>query len=508
MGTRPRKTRLVAAALAVTLVAAAPAAAAGPQPRIVGGTDAAPGEFPWQVSLQRSNGEHVCGGVLLDPTHVVTADHCLPLSISQVRAGSVTRSSGGVVIGVAGVRRHPLAHVSGTTPRWDVAMLRLAGAVTPPSGFVRPVTPAEQAAWTPATVFTASGWGRTSQGAAALPETLQHVGVPWVGDAACANAYPTRFSAGDMLCAGELLTGGKDACQGDSGGPLVAPATAGPQLSDAGDWVLAGLTSWGVGCAQPGSPGVYVRLGAPAIHDWLALTPPAPSTPGLSGTPAVGGTLTCEPGPWSGGSAYVTYRFFRQAPGQAEQLAAAGTSAQYVVTVADAGAAMWCRVRGENAVATVDSARSPAVAIPGVASPAVAASPPASDPAPAPGPPADTPPPTQPVATRASAAPAVTSARRRCTRRRRCSFTITAADGTTTVRARLTTTVTRRCRRGARRTTCRRTIRRTLRVRRTSPTRFVIDAVRLAKGRHSLALVAVAADGRRETRPLRLAFRL
>ena len=51
-----------------------------------------------------------------------------------------------------------------------------------------------------------------------------------------------------MLCAG-LDVGGKDTCSGDSGGPLL---TANGEL--------VGLTSFGVGCAQPKSPGVYSRV--------------------------------------------------------------------------------------------------------------------------------------------------------------------------------------------------------------------------------------------------------
>jgi len=52
-----------------------------------------------------------------------------------------------------------------------------------------------------------------------------------------------------MFCAG-LTEGGKDACEGDSGGPIVDNSK-----------VLIGIVSWGVGCAEPATPGVYSRVG-------------------------------------------------------------------------------------------------------------------------------------------------------------------------------------------------------------------------------------------------------
>merc|ERR1712037_178714 len=58
----------------------------------------------------------------------------------------------------------------------------------------------------------------------------------------------------DMICAG-LMAGGKDSCQGDSGGPLVAADPAkNHSLS------LVGVVSWGFGCAEPDSLGIYSKV--------------------------------------------------------------------------------------------------------------------------------------------------------------------------------------------------------------------------------------------------------
>lgn len=51
-------------------------AALRPSPRIVGGSQAATGQFPYQVSV-RVGGKHSCGGALISQSFIVTAAHCV-----------------------------------------------------------------------------------------------------------------------------------------------------------------------------------------------------------------------------------------------------------------------------------------------------------------------------------------------------------------------------------------------------------------------------------------------
>lgn len=47
-----------------------------PSPRIVSGSSALPGQFPYVVSV-RVGGQHSCGGTIISQKNVLTAAHCV-----------------------------------------------------------------------------------------------------------------------------------------------------------------------------------------------------------------------------------------------------------------------------------------------------------------------------------------------------------------------------------------------------------------------------------------------
>ncbi|CAG2053931.1 unnamed protein product [Timema podura] len=102
---------------------------------------------------------------------------------------------------------------------------------------------------------TVTGWGRLSEGGT-LPSVLQQVSVPIVSNDKCKmmflRAGRHEFIPEIFMCAG-YETGGQDSCQGDSGGPLQVRGKD-------GRYFLAGIISWGIGCAEQNLPGVCTRI--------------------------------------------------------------------------------------------------------------------------------------------------------------------------------------------------------------------------------------------------------
>jgi secreted trypsin-like serine protease len=95
------------------------------------------------------------------------------------------------------------------------------------------------------------GWGNTQRrGLPNYPTALQEATLPIIANPVCATALAPYGITDNMLCAG-FAEGGTDSCAGDSGGPL---------LVNLGEYQLAGITSWGIGCARPGNYGVYTRV--------------------------------------------------------------------------------------------------------------------------------------------------------------------------------------------------------------------------------------------------------
>jgi len=233
--------------------------------RIVGGVEAAPHSFPWQVALLSRVGAATafCGGSVVSANHVLTAAHCCAgqaASSIKVRAGAHdlrVNEAGAVTVNVARISIHP-AYNDDTMDN-DFCVLTLASSL-PLSATLQAVALPTAADGAAGQVCTVTGWGNDVQGngpaqnARALHSRLRRVEVTVVDNAAChkkytSSVYPVSITQ-TMVCGSAP---GKDSCQGDSGGPFVCRANA------SSAYKLVGVVSWGYGCADARYPGVYAR---------------------------------------------------------------------------------------------------------------------------------------------------------------------------------------------------------------------------------------------------------
>jgi hypothetical protein len=245
---------------------------------IVGGTNTTIEANPWQVSLQSSSGSHFCGGSILNASWILTAQHCVNSggTIStpgRVVAGITTRSgsSTGQIRTVAQVVVYP-GYVDANKGK-DVALLRLStpldlsGTKAKAIGIVT-AADASAGVTNAGVVSRVTGWGTLSSGGSTLPDTLQTVDVNVVSNSSAQTSYPSETIGADQLAA---AAPGKDSCQGDSGGPLT--------VLNGTTRVLAGVVSWGYGCADSRYPGMYARVSH--FESWINST--------ISGTGGGGG---------------------------------------------------------------------------------------------------------------------------------------------------------------------------------------------------------------------------
>lgn len=237
--------------------------------RIVGGVNADIGEWPWQVSLHTKKDGHTCGASLVSPTILISAAHCFQ-DASGIRYSDPNTWTAYLGLHNQAARttssdvverkiKKLLAHrgFNDYTYDNDIAYLELESPVTY-TDFIQPICIPESSRIFPVgKSIWVTGWGALTEGGSGAT-VLQKAEIRIINQTECNKLLDDQLTA-RMICAG-YVSGGIDACQGDSGGPLSS-------VESNGKVYLAGVVSWGEGCARRNKPGVYTKV--TGMRDWI-----------------------------------------------------------------------------------------------------------------------------------------------------------------------------------------------------------------------------------------------
>ncbi|RZF45063.1 hypothetical protein LSTR_LSTR002024 [Laodelphax striatellus] len=263
--------------------------------RIIGGENAAPGEFPWVVLLlftssllPKNRLAALCSGSIISDRHVITSAHCLidkddpSFKLAAVRTGVHNKANHEICVGSVCYPQskyedyhidkqyvHYLFQGSAFSG-YDIALIRVDRNFKF-NNYVQPIcldTSKTLLKELAGTDFVSSGWGYTRYDKKTKEyyvdaNILQKITLPVLSDDQCqlvlqdTYKYSSKISDTEsVICAGGSLL--RDTCPGDSGGPLMKIISS---ENDLPRYHLFGTVSFGgTPCGQKFKPGVFTKV--------------------------------------------------------------------------------------------------------------------------------------------------------------------------------------------------------------------------------------------------------
>ncbi len=231
--------------------------------KIVGGEIVDPAKTETRYIVSIGGG---CAGSIINAKWILTAAHCSSIFTRAITGGSVDLNSNKrIKLDLKKSYIHPKNNPSKYS--YDFALLELKTPIDFEAtgltsiGMVDPDL-VKTGAIDEGVTSTVLGWGTTRE-SGSISTLLRMVDVPIVSNAKANAPGSYNGQVDDTMLAAGFEAGQKDSCQGDSGGPLTVVGTDGRP-------VLAGVVSWGKGCARAKYYGIYGNVAV--AYPWIMQT--------------------------------------------------------------------------------------------------------------------------------------------------------------------------------------------------------------------------------------------
>jgi len=256
------------------LVASVSGAPNGGTGRVIGGTQATKGQFPFVVSISRRD-QHICGGFIYNDRWVVTTAKCVydkPQTELKVTVGAlslITPDPEEQIITILTIEKFSLYDPL-VSSKHDIALIQLSRPIVfgPTAQPIRYDEIDELALPWDAKIV---GWGATFEGG--IPATRLRWGpIDNLMDD-CRSYGLDEYIQNFMICAGSDA-GTVSPCQYDEGTPLIQNANYGGVPEE----IVVGIMAKNQGCVDLSVPSIYTRLAT--YYSWLLQTAgqqPAPT---------------------------------------------------------------------------------------------------------------------------------------------------------------------------------------------------------------------------------------
>ncbi|KMZ07709.1 anionic trypsin-2 [Drosophila simulans] len=202
---------------------------------------------------------HFCAGTIFSERAILTAAHCMFSNRRKLKAKKLMvvagtprrllKSSTTQIIEAEELLPHP-KYKKGKSQKYDIGLILLEGDLSLGDAVAK--IPLYNKAPVAGAQCSIVGWGTVIQ-FGPLPDEAINGDMQILPDTFCEKLL--GWSNAGMLCANDKHDSDVDSCQGDSGGPLIC------------DNMVTGIVSFGMGCGEPDSAGIYTDVYH--FRDWI-----------------------------------------------------------------------------------------------------------------------------------------------------------------------------------------------------------------------------------------------